>query len=67
MKGILIVIPKTDTGPIVRIAPKELYITDIDYWSILYTLGTKLDKAPYMINIFGTKLAGRSFNWKDSV
>ena len=47
-------------GPIVRIAPNELHIKDVEYHGTLYALGVKRNKVPYMIDIFGTTLAGRS-------
>ena len=47
-------------GPIVRIAPNESHIKDVDYDDTLYALGVKRDKIPYMIDIFGTTLASQS-------
>ena len=44
-------------GPIVRIAPNELHIKDVEYYDTLYSLGVKRNKVPYMIDIFGTPLA----------
>ncbi|KAL8737566.1 MAG: hypothetical protein Q9181_001544 [Wetmoreana brouardii] len=44
-------------GPIVRIAPNELHIQDIEFHGTLYALGAKRNKVPYMIDIFGTNLA----------
>lgn len=48
------------TGPIVRIAPNELHVADVEYYDTLYALGVKRDKVPYMIDIFGTTLASLS-------
>lgn len=48
------------TGPIVRIAPNELHIKDVEYHDTLYALGVKRNKVPYMIDIFGTPLASLS-------
>lgn len=48
-------------GPIVRIAPNELHIKDVEYHDTLYALGVKRNKVPYMIDIFGTTLASQSF------
>lgn len=49
----------TREGPIVRIAPNEINIKDVDYYDTLYALGVKRDKVPYMIDIFGTKIASK--------
>ncbi|KAL9601749.1 MAG: hypothetical protein Q9179_002771 [Wetmoreana sp. 5 TL-2023] len=48
-------------GPIVRIAPNELHIQDVEFHGTLYALGAKRNKVPYMIDIFGTNLASPSF------
>ena len=47
-------------GPILRIAPNEMHIKDVEYHNTLYALGVKRNKVPYIIDIFGTTLAGRS-------
>lgn len=47
-------------GRIVRIAPNELHIKDVEYHDTLYALGVKRNKVPYMIDIFGTTLASLS-------
>lgn len=46
-------------GPIVRIAPNELHIRDVNFYDVLYAHGARRDKVSYMIDIFGTPLASK--------
>ena len=48
---------RRNLGSIVRIAPGEVHIDDLDFYDTLYALGVKRDKDPLHTQIFGTPLS----------
>lgn len=49
-------IPKL-TGPIVRISPHELHISDPEFYDQLFGITLKLDKTPWITKQFGNQLS----------